>query len=397
MKLCILSPRFPFPENGGDVLRINNIARYLKSKNFELVLISFYEDEIRLKKEYFALYDTIYMIKRKKIVSLAMSLIFALTGRPIQCGYYFSFAFLKQLRRTIKRELPDEYISHLLRMTPYLELTRQQKNSIVEMTDALSKTYALSVKAKGNIVKKCIYRAELSLIRRYEKYVAANFPKVVLVSDADIAYLQKQCSKTPKSLSVYTNGVEFLPSLPEKYDRNKICFIGNMRTLQNQDAVFHFVQDIFPHIKKSVPDAMFVIIGAEPPEQIQNLADGKNIVVTGFVDDIQSAVSGCCVAVAPVRVAAGIQNKILVALGCGVPVVMTPLIAHAIPELKDGENCFIKEDENDFGEKCVYLMQNDEIRSVISKNGYEMVKNQYSWNEKLNGYEIIAKNIRRGY
>ena len=389
MKLCLLAPRFPFPENGGDVLRINNIARYLKSKNFELVLISFYEDEIRLKKEYFTLYDTIYMIKRTKIVSLIMSLFFVLSGRPIQCGYYFSFKFLKQLRRSIKQELPDEFVSHLLRMTPYLELTHQQKNSIVEMTDALSKTYGLSAKAKGNFIKKCIYKIEHGLIRRYEKYVVSHFPKVVLVSESDVQYLKSLGGKKTESLAVYTNGVDCLPEIPTTYNKNKICFIGNMRTLQNQDAVVHFVKDIFPIIKKSVPDAVFTIIGAEPPEYIQNLADGKNIIVTGFVDDIQSAVSECCLNVAPVRVAAGIQNKVLVAMGCGVPVVMSSLTSGAIPELSNGENCFIQDDENAFAEKCISLMQNDDIRASISRNGYEMVKKHYSWNEKLEGYEKL--------
>ncbi len=390
MKLCLLAPRFPFPENGGDVLRLNNIARYFKSKNFELVLISFYEDEIRLKKEYFALYDTIYMIKRTKIVSLAMSFFFALSGRPIQCGYYFSFAFLKQLRRTIKQELPDEFVSHLLRMVPYLELTGQQEKSIVEMTDALSKTYGLSAKAKGSFIKKLIYKIELHLIRRYEKYVVARFPKVALVSEADVNYLRELCGVKTSSLSLYTNGVDCLPSLPASCKSQKICFVGNMRTLQNQDAVLHFVEDIFPLIKKLVSDAVFVIIGAEPPEQIKSLADGKNIEVTGFVDDIQTAVSECCLAVAPVRVAAGIQNKVLVAMGCGVPVVLSPLIAKAIPELSDGENCFIKETNLDFANACIDVLQSEEKRAEIAKKGYELVKEHYSWNEKLAGYETIS-------
>lgn len=389
MKLCLLAPRFPFPENGGDVLRINNIARYLKSKNFELVLISFYEDEIRLKKEYFALYDTIYMIKRTKIVSLFMSAFFALSGRPIQCGYYFSFAFLRQLRRTIKQELPDEFIAHLLRMVPYLELTGQEKKSIIEMTDALSKTYGLSAKAKGSFIKKMIYKMELHLIRRYEKYVVAHFPKVALVSEADIRYLEEQCGRNSKSLALYTNGVDCLPVLPISYNNHKICFVGNMRTLQNQDAVLHFVQDIFPIIKKAVPDAVFTVIGAEPPESIHALADGKNIIVTGFVDDIQSAVSECCLAVAPVRVAAGIQNKVLVAMGCGVPVVMSSLISVAIPELKDSENCFICDEAGTFAQSCIRLLQKSKTRDAMSKVGYEMVKKNYSWNEKLEGYEKI--------
>lgn len=390
MKLCILAPRFPFPENGGDVLRINNIARYLKSKDFELVLISFYEDEIRLKKEYFALYDTIYMIKRRKSVSLLMSLLFALSGRPIQCGYYFSLSFLRQLRRTIRQESPDEFVSHLLRMVPYLELNHQQRKSVVEMTDALSKTYGLSTKAKGSPIKKAVYRLELRLIRRYEKSVVSRFPKVVLVSEGDAQYLRRLCGGKSKSIAVHTNGVDCLPEIPREYDRNRICFVGNMRTLQNQDAVLHFVQDIFPHIKQAVPDAVFMIIGAEPPETIRALDNGKDVIVTGFVDDVMESVSGCCLAVAPVRVAAGIQNKVLVAMGCGVPVVMTPLIATAIPELSDGGNCFISDYDHLFAENCVSLMKDSALREKISRQGYETVRKHYSWDEKLAGYEKIA-------
>ena len=149
------------------------------------------------------------------------------------------------------------------------------------------------------------------------------------------------------------------------------------------------MHDIFPLIKKSVPDAVFTVIGAEPPENILSLSDGKNIFVTGFVDDIQATVAECCLNVAPVRVAAGIQNKVLVAMGCGVPVVMSSLISGAIPELSDGENCFIQDDVNVFAEKGISLMQNNDIRVSISRSGYEMVKKYYSWNEKLDGYENI--------
>ena len=76
MKLCILTPRFPFPENGGDVLRINSIARYLKAKGHELILISFCFGEIKLKKDYFDLYDTIYVVKKHKITSYLFALLF---------------------------------------------------------------------------------------------------------------------------------------------------------------------------------------------------------------------------------------------------------------------------------------------------------------------------------
>ena len=72
MKICLLTPRFPFPENGGDVLRINNIARYFKSQGHELLLVSFYDGMINMDDAK-GLYDKIYLIKRNKADSMLYS------------------------------------------------------------------------------------------------------------------------------------------------------------------------------------------------------------------------------------------------------------------------------------------------------------------------------------
>lgn len=391
MKLCLLAPRFPFPENGGDVLRINSIARYLKAKGNELILISFCFGEIKLKKEYFDLYDTIYVVKKHRISSYLFALLFAFVKKPIQCGYYFSFGFLRQFRRTLKNERPDECVSHLLRMVPYLEKTHSQKKSIVEMTDALSKTYSLSSSSNQKSFKKIVYKFELSLIKRYEKHIIKTFPKIVLVSEKDIDYLKNSTNLPCQNIFCHTNGVNVLSEIPKSYSRNKICFIGNMRTLQNQDAVFYFVDEIFPLVKKGNPLAEFYIVGAEPSEKIKNLADGKSVFVTGFVENIEDEISDSCVAVAPVRIAAGIQNKVLVAMGCGVPVIMTSLISKAIPELKNNENCIIEDMAEKTAVAILEMMDNTQLREKLSLRGYETVKQNYSWNKKLEGYETLPK------
>ena len=392
MKFCLLAPRFPFPENGGDVLRINSIARYLKSRGNELILISFCFGEIKLKKEYFELYDTIYIVKKHKISSYIFAFLFALIQKPIQCGYYFSGSFLRQFRHTLKNESPDECVAHLLRMVPYLEKTRSQKKSIVEMTDALSKTYSLSRSSKQKSFKKIVYSFELGLIRKYERHVIKTFPKVVLVSQNDIGYLKNSTGLPCANLFCHANGVNCLENPSRNYDRNKICFVGNMRTLQNQDAVLFFVNEVFPIVKKQNPDAKFYVVGAEPGDQIKSLADGKSVFVTGFVENLEDAISDSCVAVASVRIAAGIQNKVLVAMGCGVPVVMTSLISAAIPELSDGKNCIVKDSAAEIAESVVRLINDENYRNSIAENGYRMVKENYSWNKKLDGYEEIEWN-----
>ena len=384
MKICILTPRFPFPENGGDVLRINNVARYLKAQGHSLCLVSFAPPKPDLS-EAAKLYDSIYYVVFSKIKAYFFSFIYYLIGKPMQCGYYYSATFMRVLREVIEKERPDKYVAHLLRMTPYLERLGLQQQSIVEMTDALSKTYALAEKAKGGGVMKWIYKLEQQRIQQYEMWVTKTFPKVVLVSQTDVAYLQALCPLA-QSLVFKTNGVKSLPEYPTTYDNNKICFVGNMRTLQNQDAVFHFVKQVFPLILQHQPNAVFYIIGSEPPAKIKALAS-EHVVVTDFVEDIQGAIQDSCVMVAMVSIAAGIQNKVLVAMGCGIPVVLTSLIAQAIPELKNTENAIVADTIDEIANAILDLMANSVKRNAIGHAGYKMVKQHYTWEAKLHDYD----------
>lgn len=390
MKICILTPRFPLPECGGDLLRINNIARYLKSKGHSLVLISYVENpheyDLQAAKE---LYDHIYIVKRHKWSSVFYSALFMLVGRPIQCGYYYSSRYKRLFQDVVRKEQPDLYVSHLLRMIPFIEDAKVQDKTIVEMTDALSKTYSMSSNGRGNWFLREVYKIEKNLIARYERYVLEHYSKVVLVSPDDIDLLKKNNGKDYSNLSLHTNGVECMERLKVEYNPNKICFIGHMQSLQNQDAAIYFVNEILPLVLQEKPGLKFYIVGAHPPKTILRLDNGRNIFVTGFVDDLNEFISDSALVVAPVRIAAGIQNKVLVAMGCGIPVVMTSLISRAIPELIDGENCVIRDDANSIAEQCVRLMTDENARNAIGQKGYALVLQHYSWDEKLKGYELL--------
>ena len=385
MNICILTPRFPFPENGGDVLRINSVARYLKNKGHKLVLCSFYDNEVEDSdyKTANQLYDVIYKVKRNKWLSLFNVMRYMIMQKPMQFGFYASGKYNNVFKQVIINETPDLYISHLIRMTPYLEKNGLYNNSIIEMTDALSKTYGLSSNSNGFSLKKIIYKFEKNLIKKYEQKVIKNFKKVVLVSKADIEYLGNQ-----SSLAFYTNGINCIEKNPS-YNDKKICFVGNMRTLQNQDAALTFINKILPAVKKELPDVEFHIVGAQPPENIQKLVDNKTIFVTGFVDSVEEYIKDSAVLVAPVNIAAGIQNKVLIGMACNIPVVMTSLISKAIPELVSGDNCFIEDDVKKFADICIKLCKDNKLRNKIASAGYKVMKNNYSWSAILDGYENL--------
>ena len=384
MKICILTPRFPFPENGGDVLRINNICRYLKGKGHTVVLVTFFDRTNKDEYKIFAqnIYDKVYYVKRYSLFSLVSSFLALIFNKPIQIGYYFSFSFFLVFKKVIKLEQPDLYVSHLLRMVPYLNICNLQNKSIVEMTDALSRTYKLADKSLGMSFKKMIYLIEKKSIAKYEIGTIKKYRKCILVSEADREYLGNY-----ESLYVYPNGVNRLEQVTPNYNMNKIAFVGNMRTLQNQDAVQFFVNDILPLVKQKIPKVVFHIIGAEPPAFIRKMADNKNIVVSGFVNSVENEIKDAAIAVVPVRIAAGIQNKVLISMACGVPVVLTSLISVGIPELVSNENCIIADGKENFANAIISLTQNNEMRNNIGKRGYNMVRTEYSWNKTLEGYE----------
>jgi hypothetical protein len=146
MKICILAPRFPFPESGGDVLRINNICKYLKSRGHTVVLLTYFDKTNNESCKVLAenLYDRVYYVKRSNVTSFIFSAFAFIFNKPIQIGYYFSFSFLSKFKNLIKKEHPELYIVQLLRMVPYTNIMRLHDKTIVDMADALSKTYSFS-------------------------------------------------------------------------------------------------------------------------------------------------------------------------------------------------------------------------------------------------------------
>lgn len=142
------------------MLRINNIARQLKRDGYELVLVSFEDDGMPQIFEAERIYDKVYTVHRNRFNSLWQSLRHLFMGRAMQCGYYYSARYRHLLSTVIEKEHPDLYIAHLLRMMPYLDELQLHDRSIIEMTDALSKTYSLSSGSKGSGFLKHVYAIE---------------------------------------------------------------------------------------------------------------------------------------------------------------------------------------------------------------------------------------------
>lgn len=384
MKILVLSPRFPFPVLGGDVLRIINIAEQLSENNC-VDLLSFKEKSISnedvstLRKK--SIFRNIELVKRSNFFTFIGVFSALLRFKPIQAGYYYSPFFSKKLKKMVKEHDYDLVIVHLVRLAPYIDKLKLHNKSILEMTDAISLNYTRALpRFKG--LKKSFYLLERSLLYLYEQKCINRFRKTVLVSEVDKNYLGDN-----DSVTVIKNGYTSDFINLQKEQNSEIVFIGNMRSNANHDMVMYFVDEMLPEVRKVKPDVVFKVVGAEPRSELIQRSKKDGFIVTGRVEKIEDHLSSAAVSICPMTLGAGIQNKILESLAYGIPVVATSYGAEGI--IQEGCDFLVVENEpKKFAERVIETINDSDFRLNNSQKAIDFIKREFSWKNNLKSYEV---------
>jgi glycosyltransferase involved in cell wall biosynthesis len=144
----------------------------------------------------------------------------------------------------------------------------------------------------------------------------------------------------------------------------------------NIQAVQWFLESVWPQIVSRIPDARFYIVGYKPPPEIQACHDGKNIFVTGFVDDLAPWYQAASVFVSPLLVAGGLLQKILDALAMRVPVVATSVSNHGVGATP-GEHILVADGPTEFADAVIRVLDDQAHRERIGQAGYQFVHQRY--------------------
>ena len=155
-------------------------------------------------------------------------------------------------------------------------------------------------------------------------------------------------------------------------------FLGAMNYEPNSDAVLYFYKEIFPHIKKDLKNAKFIIAGKDPFQEVLSLHNNKDVFVTGYVANVKEVFQECSLFIVPLRIAGGTRIKILEAMAMEKAIVSTTIGCEGI-EVKPGKNIIIADKPIEFAKRCIELLLNAEKRILIGKNARQLVKEQYDW------------------
>ena len=227
---------------------------------------------------------------------------------------------------------------------------------------------------------------------KYEKEVGELFDLSLFVSDNEVA-LYKSFAPDVKTVSI-PNGVDFdyfsvgKPGSGEWHGKNVLLFTGAMDYFPNEDAVLYFSREIWPDVREKLPDSIFYVVGGKPSKRLRALSENNSgIVVTGYVPDVREYFQKADLFVAPLRIARGLQNKVLEAMAAGIPVVARP---EAVQGLSSPNGCvLISKSESEFVNSIIEILNDSEKRKKQIHNAGEYIHKYHNWHKNLDCLKTV--------
>lgn len=398
MNILYLAHRIPYPPNKGDKTRSFHEIQYLARRHtIHLCCLIDDRDDIRHVRS-LATYCASVNAAYRGATSVRLLGAFALwNDKPLSVASFYSRKLRRRIRQLLSSSQIDLIFTFSSAMAAYVDDVRDIPR-IMDFVDVDSAKWSLYGDYKAFPLSR-VYRLEATRLARFEEHIARSFDHSILVSQREADLLRRRVANRP--ISVIPNGVDldyFQPGgvggIPDT-SRAVIVFAGAMDYFPNMDAVGYFCGQIFPLIRAAVPEARFYVVGRNPARPVRRLRRHPNVVVTGTVGDIRPYLAAAAVSVAPLRIARGVQNKILEAMAMGVPVVATSVAAQGI-DAEARTDLVIADDSREFAQRVIDLLAEESRRKLLSARVRERMEGTYAWESRLCGLEKILLSVKEG-
>ena len=392
--LLYLVHRMPYPPNKGDKVRSYHLLKHLAARH-QVFLGTFMDDpadEVHiptLRSLCAEVHVEPLSPKRARVSSLL-----GLLGRnPLSLRYYRSPALIDWVARITAQHKMQAAVVFSSSMAQYVEGGEHMNGApvLVDFVDVDSAKWSQYAKERSWPLS-WLYQREGRTLLNYERDVALWARRSFFVTESETSLFKELAPAAKDRVEAVSNGVDALYFSPEATRRNPyakdeqtVVFTGAMDYWPNVDAVTWFARDILPGLRQKCPGLRFYIVGRSPDPAVQALASDA-VVVTGTVRDVRPYLQYADVVVAPLRLARGIQNKILEAMAMGRPVVASTACASAL-NAQVGTELVSAEDVADYTQAIAALLLDRDAADRIGSAGRNCVQQRYSWAAHLAGMD----------
>lgn len=340
--LLFLAHRIPYPPNKGDKIRAWHLLKHL-AQTHRVHLGAFIDDPMdrRYVENVRAVCASTYFADIEPRWGKVRALTGLLSGEPLTLPFYRHAGMQAWVESQMQQGI-DRVLVYSSAMARFV-MNHDSAKRVMDFVDIDSDKWRQYAPTKSWPLS-WLYRREGDKMLAWERRVAAEFDASLFVSAAEASDFQALAPESAAKVSYFHNGVDaeyFSPAqdFPNPYSHGGKTFVftGAMDYWPNVDAVLWFAAEVLPQLRTSLPGCRFAIVGSKPAPAVQALATQPDILVTGRVEDVRPYLAHADVVVAPLRIARGIQNKVLEGMAMARPVVASPQAMEGISAISEQE------------------------------------------------------------
>jgi polysaccharide biosynthesis protein PslH len=384
--ILFLAHRIPWPADRGDKIRSHHILKHLCA--MAPVHVGTFADDAR-DMGFAPAMDGLVASRHVELRGKPQwqaGLEALATGQPVSVRSFASGS----MQKWVDQQLASGRISHIFcfsgQMAQYVptDFDGQFVMDFVDVDSAKFESYA----DEGNAFMRWVNRREGRLLGAFESEIAARADASLLVSDAEAALFESRTSA--RGVQALGNGIDtayydpkgHFKKLHPPFPDPLILFTGQMDYRPNVEAVADFAETAMPLIRAQYPEATFAIVGRNPTPAVSDLSMLPGVQVTGAVDDVRTWLGAADVVVAPLRIARGIQNKVLEAMAMAKPVVASSAAAEGI-SAEHGQHLFVESNVRAEAERVCALLADPMHALAVGKAARDHVLTHYGWPSQL--------------
>ena len=385
--LLYLVHRLPYPPNKGDKVRSYHLLKHLAARH-RVFLGTFIDDP---QDEAYVdalppLCADMHIARISPRTAKIRSLTGLLSNEALTLPYYRNAGLQAWVNRTIREQKIDAVVVFSSAMAQYVQGFPELRTLVdfVDVDSAKWSQYAVNHRWPMS----WLYRREGERLLAFERSVAQRATHSFFVTEAETELFCRSAPESRGRIDPMCNGVNadfFSPehdlAAPFKTGELPLVFTGAMDYWPNVDAVTWFATEMLPGLRRTRPDLKFYIVGRSPTPAVTALAN-EHVIVTGTVDDVRPYLRYAAVVVAPLRLARGIQNKVLEAMAMGVPVVASQECAGPVDAVA-GRDFLTAGTVEDYQRHIESLLQSPERAAAMGRAAREQVLARYSWDAHL--------------
>ena len=388
-EILFLAHRIPYPPNKGDKIRSWHLLKGLASR-FTVHLGTFVDDadDWQYVDELRKVCGEICVRPLDPRLAKLRGLRALANGRALTVDYYRDAALEQWVQRLAERRPLSGTFVFSSSMAQYAEQLPAGRGAlkVLDLCDVDSDKWRQYASSRAGPMR-WVYGREARLLSDAERAYVDAFDATLVIADVELQILRRAAPESAGKIVVLPNGVDtsyFDPARtwpnPFPDGSRPVVFTGAMDYQPNIDGVRWFADEIFPAVSKQVPRAQFWVVGSNPAADVLSLARREGITVTGRVPDVRPYLAHAATVVAPLRIARGVQNKVLEGLAMARPVVATPNAVQGIHGARESGLAMVSGPE-EFGSAVIRILQDDMNRDAPIARRFVM--DHFAWEARL--------------